>query len=477
MSTEQPHTPDRSVLGESWVVASTASIKYRDSKETPDPASPSPQPRSERKKDGDKTAAQPSDSLTSSSSSWTMSGPELIMPSIYEMPVSEASWVAPNLRSKNQTSNYTMKKRRKPSFTDEESRRAKRLSAAFNSPGAGSSTPTHQNAHSVVARLATFCRDQGTFFRTAINGLLIALILHLLVLPELIYQAQDLCQFPGMKALYADSCVPLKARPLHPSSAVVSPEETIITSQKHLETIFDSTLQTLLPLSQLLKESENMLSDLQDQLQASFPDVRNALDLEFQGSDQAIRAATWEFDSLRADLRSAVDSLLASPPTQDSSGSMARDTRFAAQLRRRAEYLDRLRAQIRTKADSLSSRFSTLDDHLEAVDSIVAREERRASLLSAAPDGHGRGAPGALQGVLHSLSRYAAFGGEFFARSRSAQDSSAPGPSVVGANARPATTLALLRLAATHHRPVADSVLRLSRQLRDVQRDRLGSTW
>jgi hypothetical protein len=40
----------------------------------------------------------------------------------------------------------------------------------------------------------------------------------------------------------------------------------------------------------------------------------------------------------------------------------------------------------------------------------------------------------------------------------------------------PATTLAMMRLAATHHVPVADSVEKLSRQLRDLQRAR-GSTW
>ena len=393
------------------------------------------------------------------------------MPSIYEMPVPEASWVAPNIRARNQASNYTMKKRRKTLSSDERSLRTRKPGATSGSPNAGLLTPRYQNAGPGVS----FCHETNGLLRTAINGLLVALILHLLVLPEVIYQARDLCQIRGVKALYPDSCVQLNPRPFHLSRSVSAPGD-ILTSQKHLEKIFDNTLQTLSPFSQILKESESMLTDLQSQLQANFPAVRNTLDLEFQGSEQAIRAATWEFDSLRADLRSAVDSLVASPPAQETGGSVSRDTRLTTQLRRRAEYLDRLRAQIRLKADSLSSRFNTLNDHLDAVDSIVAREERRSPMLSSTSNDGGHGLLGGLQGALQSLSSYTLFGREAFARSQSAPDSSPSGPNDVDNHAQDATSLALLRLAMTHHRPVADSVLRLSRQLMDVQLARSGST-
>ncbi|KAJ5673577.1 hypothetical protein N7507_002704 [Penicillium longicatenatum] len=486
---EQPRMPDGSVLGESWVMASTASIQDGDrktassvleqnSKDSKEPTSPTPQPRSRpaRNKDND-TTAESTSSLTSSS--WTVSGPELIMPSIYEVPISEASWVAPAIRSKDQAS---MKKPGKPPS------QKKQPSTAPGIPDAGSFIPTPQQPRSLIAKLTTFCGGQTTL-RTALNGLLIAFICHLLVLPEIIYQFQDLCHFPTVKDTYPDSCVQLKPRshPFYPSAnPITSLEETITTSQQDLESIFDTVLQTLSPLTNTLKESESMLHDLQEKLQSTFPDVRNALDLEFQGSDQALRAAAWEFDSLRADLRSAVDSLLSSPPTQELKGSasIARDTRLAAQIRRRAEYLDRLRAQIRTKADSLGTRFSTLDDHLEAVDGIVTRQERKGSHLAAASGGVTAGAGGGdgtgLYAVLNSLSDYASFGSRVW--SRSTGDSSAPGPNSDGdrdrkPNPQPVTTLALVRLAATHHRPVADAVAGLSRQLRDVQRARSGPTW
>ena len=424
-----------------------------------------------------------------------MSGPELIMPSIYEVPISEASWVAPGMRSENEISSHTMRKRRKSSSQGGSKREKPQSRNTLGNSDAGSSTPDHQSKRrSLIAKFTTFCRNQSTFFRTAINGLLIALILHLLVLPEVIYQMQHLCQFPTVKSLYPDSCVRLTPRSsarnhFHSTHPIYTREESITTSQKDLETIFDSTLQVLTPLSHLLKESESMLRDLHEQLETTFPDARNALDLEFQGSDQAIFAATWEFDSLRADLRSAVESLLASPPPQEATGSspsIARDTRLAAQLRRRAEYLERLRAQIRSKADSLGARFSTLDDHLEALDGIVTREERRGSLVAAASGGSlavgarkGKAGTG-LHAVLSSLSSYASFGPRVW--SRSPDDSSAPhevgtdSGSHSNEHPRPITTLALLRLAATHHRPVADSVHRLSRQLGDVQRAGLGPT-
>ena len=395
------------------------------------------------------------------------------MPSIYDVPISEASWVAPAVRSKDQNA---MRKRRKIS----PSRGKQQQSPTTRGKGAGSLIETpHKTRISLIERLKALYQEQ-THIRFIINTLLIGAILHLLVLPEIVYQSQDLCQFPAVKAIYPDSCVRLASRPPpHPyipsSNPIISPEETISSSQKGLESIFDTSLQTLSPLSQTLKESESMLHALQEKLRNVFPDVRHALDLEFQGSDQAIRAAAWEFDSLRADLRSAVESLLSSPPTQETTGqaSIARDTRIAAQLRRRAEYLDRLRGQIRTKADELITRFSVLDDHLEAVQGIVTREQRKRSLLAFQSPGSKIGEEGtaAVNAMLRTISSYASFGSRLLSRSTNEH----PSPEEIPKD--PLDDDSALQLAATHHRPVADSVTLLSRQLRDLQRARLGPTW
>lgn len=451
---EQPRTSDASALGESWVVASTTSIQEKDSRKNDEPMTPTPLARAGRRKELDRnevnTTKESTDSLTSS---WTMSGPELIMPSIQEAPISEASWVAP-VRSKDQTSE-SIRRRRKISKEDTTHGH---LDASSASKPVASSEPTQSS----LSRLETLFHGQSTYVRMAINTSLLILILHLLFIPEIIYQAQSLCNVPTINTIYSKSCIRMSPRPFHPSNAIITPEETLTQAQTHLESIFTGSLDILAEHTQTLKETESMLSTLQSQLTSTFPNAHNALDLEFQGSDTALSGATREFDSLRADLRSAMDSLLASPITQDTSPpSITRDTRLAVQLRRRAEYLDRLRAQLASKADSLIARFATLDDHLEAMEGIVPR--------GAAQDRDRT----VLQSILHSLSSYVHFPylGQVVDSSEDA------GKVHDDASSRPVSTLALLRLAATHHHPIVDAVSRLSQELAGLPRARAGGVW
>ncbi|CAI7631281.1 unnamed protein product [Penicillium glandicola] len=483
MSTEQPRIPDRPALGESW--------------ENKDPTK-TPNYRHESSKTTTKTADPASESLVSSSSSWTISGPELIMPSICETPNPEGSWVE-YVRSPKQQGSESMRKRRKVSMPDGAKQREQgRTGAKAGDADAGSSAKMTTKQAGLVKSKSIFC-GYAALARKAINAVLIAIILHLLVLPEVVYQAKDLCHLPSIKTLYPNSCITLPATypprsAFHPSAT--PPEETLANSQRELESIFDTALETLTPLSAILKQSERMLADLESQLKSTFPDARNALDLEFTGSNQAMQTAVWEFDSLRADLRSAIDSLLASRPATEISGTAALDTRLAIQMRRREEYLDRLRAQIRSKSDSLNTRFTTLDDHLEAVDGIVAREERRSPTFHKYRSSSD--SSNWLYSVLDSLP-LGPFGAYLFrGRSSGNTDANAVDPHAVAVTEssssavssttsteptpipRPAASLALLRVAATHHRPIADSVLRLSRQLRDVRRAAgagAGSTW
>ncbi|KAK4868420.1 hypothetical protein LT330_007142 [Penicillium expansum] len=488
MSTKQLHTPDRAALSESWVMASTASLKPKE-----DPTK-TPNARHESSKATTKTADPASESLTSSSSSsWTISGPELIMPSICETPNIEGSWVE-YVRSPKQQGSESMRKRRKVSTQKSAKHREQdRTSAKAGDADAGSSAETTTKQAVPVVKSKSIFSGHTALARKAINAVLIAIILHLLVLPEVVYQAKDLCHLPSIKTLYPNSCITLPTTypprsAYHPSA--ITPEETLATSQRQLEFIFDTALETLTPLSAILKQSESMLGDLESQLKSTFPDARNALDLEFTGSNQAVQTAVWEFDSLRADLRSAIDSLLASRPATEIGGTAALDSRLAIQMRRREEYLGRLRSQIRSKADSLNTRFTTLDDHLEAVDGIVAREERRNPTFPKYRSSEDSSSD-RLYSVLDSLP-LGPFGAYFF-RGRSSGDADAnavtgteSSSSAVASTTstepthtpRPAATLALLRVAATHHRPVADSVLRLSQQLKDLRRvTGAGSTW
>lgn len=362
--------------------------------------------------------AETADLSKSLTDSW-VSGPELIMPSICETFNPEDSWVE-YVRTPKQSGSEGTKKRRKVSSPNTKLQKAQAAAKAAKSDNedAGSSKPEVCKRPS-KATLGI----NTTLVRAAINTVLITFILHLLVLPEVIHQARDLCQIPKIKSIYPSSCaVPQASNPNH--SAAID----LTTSQTTLQSILTTTLSTLTPLSSTLQESQSMLANLSTQLKTTFPDARHTLSLEFSGSDQALQRAVWEFESLRTDLGSALDSLLASPP----------QSTVAIQLRRRTEYLERLRSQIRSKADSLNTRFTTLDDHLEAV-GMIAREythqEGESSVLDSLPFG--------------SLFR------------RSSGDADA---NVRDSSSRPAT-MALLRVAATHHAPVADSVLWLSRQL------------
>lgn len=341
------------------------------------------------------------------------------MPSICETFNPEDSWVE-YVRTPKQSGSEGTKKRRKVSSPDTKLQKAQAQAVKADNKDAGSSTPE------VCKRPSKFKITLGintSLARAAINTVLVAFILHLLVLPELVHQARDLCQIPKIKSMYPSSCaITHTSNPNH--SAAID----LTTSQTTLQSILTTTLSTLTPLSSTLQESQNILANLSTQLKTTFPDARHTLSLEFSGSDQALQRAVWEFESLRTDLRSALDSLLASP-TQST---------VAIQLRRRAEYLERLRSQIRSKAESLNTRFATLDDHLETV-GMIAREQSLEEGESS---------------VLDSLPF-----GSLFRRSSGDTDSNARDSS-----SRPAT-LALLRVAATHHAPVADSVLWLSRQL------------
>lgn len=402
------------------------------------------------------------------------------MPSICETPNPEGSWVE-YVRTPKKSGTDTMRKRRKVSLPDgtnskqEQDRVTAGTADYAKKPSTDQESPTAKAKSSYHGHIA--------IFRTAINLGLVAIILHLLVLPEVVYQAKDLCRIPSIKSLYPSSCVALSTTYTPHSSfysSPPSPDETVATSQRQLESVFGTALETLTPLSAILKQSESMLADLESQLKSAFPDARNALDLEFTGSNQAVQAAVWEFDSLRTDLRSAIDSLLASPPTPETRGTVALDTRLINQIRRRSEYHDRLRAQIRSKADTLNTRFITLDDHLEAVDGIIAREERRSPSFHKYGSSTSDDSSDRLYSMLDSIP-LGSFGAYLF-RARSSGDADAnaavvteSSSSAVASSAsteptsRPAATLALLRVAATHHRPVADSILRLSRQLRDVR--------
>lgn len=352
-----PPNPPKSPSLESWVVTST--VLDKDKRDTKEP----------RPNHGDSNT---SGSLTTSSSS--ISGPELIMPSIYEVAVSESSWVAPNIRARDGASPTPRRRHQPPKDQTKENH---------------NSSP---NEHTRPAVKAETQRDgimtralNSKTIRTVLNSVLILGILHLLVLPELVYQCDSLCAIPAISTLYSSSCIPSSQSQFHTQNTRY---KSVLTTQTRLESLFNTTLAQTTPFANHLRESDARLHSVAGSLKKTYPGRKNELDLEFGGCWKAVRAAIRKFDTLIADMHSAVDSLLAagslnpgSDPVPKGKGrkeisqvEVAKETRLSTQIQRRKQYLEQLAGRMRSKAESLSADLSVLDDHLESIGDIVNRE-------------------------------------------------------------------------------------------------------
>ncbi|KAI9932215.1 hypothetical protein ASPWEDRAFT_171659 [Aspergillus wentii DTO 134E9] len=391
MTTSPPRPEESSILGESWVVPSSTHTKEEEQQQQsnkgyePDEANQSP-----HQPEGDKPNTSPSMREPAA----TISGPELIMPSICEAPISEASWVAPALRSREQPSSPSLKRRHRTSRKTPETENKNALIASKQErvpPPA-----LEEQTNGILARVSRIAVASG---RITLNLLLAASIFHMLILPEVFYQYRDLCEISTVSSFYPTSCTPVASYPQpqpqadhqhKPPSPSSSPSRynTVITSQAQLESLFHTTLQEMAPFNSTLKQSESMLRDIQTELKQTLPGMKHELDLEFDGCWHALRAAIRKFDSLRADIQSAVDSLVAAgnlgtvtprDSTQHSSShaEVAKDARLSTQMVRREQYLAQLTSRMQSKSDSLANDFATLADHLESIQSVVDRDSNQ----------------------------------------------------------------------------------------------------
>lgn len=317
------------------------------------------------------------------------SGPELIMPSICEESVLEASWRESQMQRRHiRTKNHT---------------------SSEGHEIEGKSSPENIPDMNVTANTTWEWP-----IRTVINLLLIAAISHLLILPELIYHNRSLCTIPMIPSLYPTSCAHPCPRAYlynHPhrynhSPHLRTPFDSVLTLQTQLELLFNSTLAEITPYANTLPETESLLHDVQTALKQtqsqSQSGPQHELTLEFDGCRRALTTATRKLDSLKADLRSAVDSLMAtgsgsSPPNNHKKKDVVKDARLETQMARREKYLDQLAARMRLRTDSLTGDFAMVADHLESLRGIV---ERQAALQAA---GDGDDGDGGESGVYKNL--------------------------------------------------------------------------
>ncbi|KAL4873841.1 hypothetical protein BDV12DRAFT_53907 [Aspergillus spectabilis] len=433
-----------SVLGESWVVASV-----HPEKEDVSPKVSSESPKQISQSTSEARHEHGLGSTAASTSS--MSGPELIMPSIYETPISESSWVAPNVRVKQASPNL-----RRRHQTSAEPTKAKEPSDA---PKLGTHSITTTKAQPRF-RL----RQLQTPVRMLANMILLAAISHLLVFPEIVQQYQTLCSIGPFSTLYPASCISRYSQASGSNKDIQSaPFEAVTSSQTRLEFLFNATLHEIAPLNGSLKQTESQLRTVEQELKQAHPGTKHELDLEFESCWRAIRIAAWKFDSLKVDLQSAVDSLVAAgevKPKRASTDSVAHDARLSTQMLRREQYLEQLMARMRSKADSLAADLATLDDHLESIESIVGRETKYsqppiASLPKGSPNRHIHFVDVIVPSSVSLPSFLRARGGE---QSKDRDSASSVPPKL--------TLSQIFHEATTHHPPVAGLARNLSKQLR-----------
>ncbi|PYH45746.1 uncharacterized protein BP01DRAFT_318334 [Aspergillus saccharolyticus JOP 1030-1] len=476
---------DSSILGESWVVAPSPLVKElpldnknNNNNQTPHQTHTTPHPKQSHHD-------SLSESISTSCSS--ISGPELIMPSIYEAPIAEGSWIAPI------ASPQRALRRRNPSSSTAPITNAEQQSSTKARKGA-TPTPTVAQHGALSRRPPPILPSRGFILRTLLNVLLLVGICHLLILPELVQQHQSLCAIPVLATLYPVSCIPVYLQRPNGSTSQSNGPFSHQSTLDPLQTLLDTTLQTMTPHSTTLKHTESKLRDIHQLLKKQYPGSKHELDLEFSGCLEATRTATRRFDSLHADLRSAVDSLIAARGSSGNDrGSAAaattKPTHFhtspdarlsTTQLTRREQYVDQLTSRMLTKADSLLGDFATLDDHLDSIADVLKREtnrrppapqavndDRRQQEQQHLPHGPGSSPAGGIKGILVGALFGTGTGGP-----RSPQRSH---QNDERSNAHTQPLPILFHDAATRHQPVLAVIQKLSDELQQLQNKRGGT--
>lgn len=342
-------------VSDSWTVASVSS----EEEDRVEPGTPSPSPR---RRPNEEQYAESIDAVMVSSST---SGPELIMPSIGETP--ETTQVQ---------ASQTLKQRRQPRIEEN-------TNASPEGEDGGKDVGKDRDIDE-----SPKIEDKGKDIlplpwekplRMVVNFLLMVALVHLLVLPEIVYHNHHhLCAIPAVPVLYPASCTRHNIQHMpgirpHPSD----PYDSVLALQNQLERLFNSTLDEIAPYADTLPATESILQDLQEALdKAQSHGPTHELTLEFDGCREALATASRKLHSLQTDLQSAVDSLMATgrlPVAADNSRSSgsSKDARLSMQMARREKYLDQLAARMRVRADSLTGDFATLADHLESLKAIV----------------------------------------------------------------------------------------------------------
>lgn len=342
--------------------------------------------------------------ISESTASIASSGPELVMPSIMfeSKSTNNGSWVIPKKRSKqrfyeSRKAPKMPKQRGDAPSTDEQPSTAGNEAAPVPRPIGGV-----KQRLSRVKRYLDQKLDQNNFLRILLNSLFLLMTLHLLIIPELLYQAPSLCQVSAASKLYTRQCSTFNET-LSSVPGVPTKFQSALRTQNQLHGYLNNTIQAITPLEKPLKENDVALRQLYASLRAEYSGARNEIDLEFQGIWAASRSISREFMTLKVDMEGFISNIQSQRTLSDHQ-RLARDTanskthflwRFLSrnipeaekqeanglaltnQFTRLNQDLDATIARLGQKAESFLFQLAKVDDHLESMKAVLAREQQR----------------------------------------------------------------------------------------------------
>ncbi|OKL64469.1 hypothetical protein UA08_00995 [Talaromyces atroroseus] len=409
-------------LGDSWVVSdleeSTVIIKGNSASSSQNLTPPSSS-ESESYQETDHATSSATDlpDLTESTAtlaSSTSSGPELIMPSIiFDSRTSDhGSWVIPRKRSKQ--SLYESRKaprlpkpsRNHLSAHEQEHRNHHNITSLKNdrqpSPTAAATAATSdRGALGYFAQIKSYLSgdlERYEFFRLLLNSLLVLMVMHLLIFPEVVHQVPIICRVPPVSRIYNQTCAG-RNRNVSEIASITANFQSAVRTQTQLQIYLNQTIEDMAPVDLSLKDSDAILRGIYTDIRNEYGGARHEIELEFEGIWVASRAITRALTNLKVDIKATVDGFQLPPhryeyikgarSNRQASGNIINRLLFRGlsdtdkqepninQFGRLNQELDSALTRLAHKTDTLLVQLAKLDDHLQSIKQLSVREHYR----------------------------------------------------------------------------------------------------
>jgi hypothetical protein len=427
---------------------------------------------------------------TATLASSTSSGPELIMPSImFESRTSDhGSWVIPRKRSKQ--SLYESRKaprlpkpsRNHASAHEQEhhhrhhQHRSKKDSEPPTTVAAAATTPPSSGVPGYFGQIKNTLSgelERYEFFRLLLNSLLVLMVMHLLIFPEVVHQIPVLCQVPTVSRVYSQTCAG-QNRNMSGVPSIAANFQSAVRTQTQLQIYLNQTIEDMAPVDLSLKDSDAILRGIYTDIRKEYGGARNEIELEFEGVWAASRAITRALTNLKIDIKATVHGFqipiqrleyinglnthtsgnvfnrLLSRVRSDSNKQEANGIAAINQFGRLNQELDSAIARLAHKTDTLLVQLAKLDDHLQSIKKVGVREHSRFQQPQVAETNQMDNVWATLSGFIHGP------------RTSNPTENSEPEDAILNE----------LEQIASYHDLMADVVGKLDRELKALQKIR-----